>query len=199
MRNFVIAASLIVASPAWGQDANNEKTLVDGINEQLGQTAPSSTVLTPHGPSATIANTPSWGVIVRDPKGGLVDVFGSVDYKVTPTGAIEVPGYSLPEGASLEVVPQKEFIAASAEVKLDPLFQPLDKIPDAVTKATDYLATNLCAKKGRPSSLTLTVSVNASGSLFFATVGTEAGSEVSWDFADTCKRYGLEGDGIAFK
>lgn len=146
------------------------------------------------------ATLPSWGVVVRKNTGELLDVFGQVNYEITQTGHVEVPGYEAPPGSKLEVVPQSEYLSAvqSAGAALDPIFRPLSAIPDAVIGATDFLANRLCARKGRPSSMTLSLVVSASGSIFWATVGTEAGSEISWDLQDVCSRYGLEGDGISF-
>lgn len=174
------------------QETPSNRDLIDGLNralqaEQIG-TSPEPMLLNG-------ALEPQWGIVVENSEGEVVDVFGQVPYSVR-SGQVQVPGYDPPPGANLRVVPQHQLretsiVLASAE-DLDPDFAPITKLPGAVETATDYLATELCSAKGRPTQITLSLVVSASGNILFAQAGVEAGSEVMWDFpTDVCPRYGF--------
>ncbi|GAA5540438.1 hypothetical protein [Brucella sp. NBRC 113783] len=205
MKNVVFIAGLLIAATAQAGELKGQGNLVDGLNRHLqsAQQAPAAIdrpqeiVSDPTG-----APLPNWGIVVKGKDGKVLDVFGQVDYNVTNAGMVSVPGYKPPSGSTLQIVPQAQYISAMKQTAgegLSPMFQPLTAIPSVVTKATDYLANELCGRKGRPSTMNLSIVVSASGSILFATAGTEAGSEVGWEFGDVCKRYALEGDSIPFR
>lgn len=199
MKQVFLIAGLLITVTAQAQEG--EKSLVDGLNKHL-QSSQQVPAITEKLGGQQSAPLPNWGIVVKGKDGKVLDVFGQVDYNVTNAGMVSVPGYKPPSGSTLQIVPQAQYISAmkqTASEGLNPMFQPLTAIPSVVTKATDYLANELCGRKGRPSTMNLSIVVSASGSIFFATAGTEAGSEVGWEFGDVCKRYALEGDRIPFR
>ncbi|WGJ07493.1 hypothetical protein [Brucella intermedia] len=199
MKQVFLIAGLLITVTAQAQEG--EKSLVDGLNKHL-QSSQQVPAITEKLGGRQSAPLPNWGIVVKGKDGKVLDVFGQVDYNVTNAGMVSVPGYKPPSGSTLQIVPQAQYISAmkqTASEGLNPMFQPLTAIPSVVTKATDYLANELCGRKGRPSTMNLSIVVSASGSIFFATAGTEAGSEVGWEFGDVCKRYALEGDRIPFR
>lgn len=201
MKQVFLIAGLLITATAQAQEPKEQESLVEGLNKHL-QSSHQKPVVTEKLGGQQSAPLPNWGVVVKGKDGKVLDVFGQVDYNVTNAGMVSVPGYKPPSGSTLQIVPQAQYISAmkqTASEGLNPMFQPLTAIPSVVTKATDYLANELCGRKGRPSTMNLSIVVSASGSIFFATAGTEAGSEVGWEFGDVCKRYALEGDRIPFR
>lgn len=222
MRSLLVGAALLICVPAQAQEPTGSESLIERLNEAVGDAqsagpaeqgpviplptepedrAQPAPMVGPaelgslRAPAHT--NLPNWGVVVRDQSGDIVDVFGQIEYEVTSDGMVKVPGYTPPPGTSLEVVPTVALSVASED--LDSRFQPLSAIPGAVQVATEFLAQELCAKMGRPTGITLSLVVTASGSIGIVSGSTQAGSSVNWDFQDVCGRYGLEGEGIAFE
>lgn len=201
MKHVFLIAGLLLTATAQAQEPKGQESLVDGLNKHL-QSSQQAPVVTEKFGGKESAPLPNWGIVVKGKDGKVLDVFGQVDYNVTTAGMVSVPGYKPPSGSTLQIVPQAQYISAMKQTAgegLSPMFQPLTAIPSVVTKATDYLANELCGRKGRPSTMNLSIVVSASGSILFATAGTEAGSEVGWEFGDVCKRYALEGDSIPFR
>lgn len=185
MKWLTILAVIPFSTPVVGQESIDVPALVEGLNEHVGGWTDYTTDTDP----------PEWGVAIKNSRGETVDLFGQVPYSINPTGGVTIPGFRPPPDTYLELVPAREYaltaLALATAEDVDPTFGPITAIPSVVEKATDYLANSLCAMKGRPSSITLTIMVGASGSIFFAEASTEAGSEVMWDFAsDVCPRYG---------
>nr|DAF66374.1 MAG TPA: hypothetical protein [Caudoviricetes sp.] len=201
MKNVFLIAGLLITATAQAQEPKGQESLVDGLNKHLQSSQQAPAAIEKFGGQES-APLPNWGIVVKGKDGKVLDVFGQVDYNVTNAGMVSVPGYKPPSGSTLQIVPQAQYISAMKQTAgegLSPMFQPLTAIPSVVTKATDYLANELCGRKGRPTTMNLSIVVSASGSIFFATAGTEAGSEVGWEFGDVCKRYALEGDSIPFR
>lgn len=186
---FAVAGTAIVALaafPATSQEVDTNP-LIEGLNRHLSESAYSGLV------TAEYAMPPEWGIAIKGPSGEFLDVFGQVPYEISAQGEIFVPGYTPPQNSQLELVPAGEWtkvMAAVTSENVDPAFAPITNLPQIVGDATDYLAGELCAMKGRPSSITLILMIGASGNIFFAEASTDAGSEVTWDFAnDVCRRY----------
>lgn len=138
---------------------------------------------------------PDYGLILRDEEGNAMKTFGAVPYTTDTEGTIFVTGYEKPKGSTFQLVSQQEWIEATERLAAEmrsQFMKPIEMLPDIVTFATDYLAGRLCGNPSRPSTITLVLSVSATGGVVFMTAGTEAGSEVSWNFADVCVRQGLE-------
>lgn len=193
MRISSVLSLLLLATPAAAQETPTSTDIIKGLNDALREGQAEGVMATP----LSNVEIPQWGVVVKDRSGQTLDVFGQVPYDVRADGTIQVPGYHPPVGVSLELIPQREWALTSYTVvasagDVDPSFAPITKIPGAVESATDYLATSLCSMKGRPSQITLSLVVSATGGILFAEASAEAGSEVMWDFAnDVCPRYGF--------
>src|SRR5690554_6161496 len=158
-----ITLAVNVPAPALSQDASTIERLNAAIREANAS----------QNPSLELGQLPAWGVAVKDQRGEVVDLFGQVQYDVTPAGNVVVPGYVAPVNAKLEVVPQNELANLLASGKLQPQLQaqykPLADLPGAVGIATEFLANEFCGKKNRPSAVSLSLVAGAGGTLFFAT------------------------------
>ena len=178
-----------VSAPALSQDAS----MIDRLNASIRE------VSVGQKSALGLDHLPEWGVAVKDPSGEVVDLFGQVQYDVTPAGNVVVPGYVAPMNTQLEVVSQNEWAKLSTG-QLQPQYKPLTDLPGAVGKATDFLANEFCGKKNRPSIISLSLVAGVEGTIYFATAKTEVGSNVTWEFReDICPRYGLEGENIGFR
>lgn len=179
-----------VSAPALSQDAS----MIDRLNASIREASVDQKS------ALGLVHLPEWGVAVKDQSGEVVDLFGQVQYDVTPAGNVVVPGYVAPMNTKLEVVSQNEWAQITTSGQLQPQYKPLADLPGAVGKATEFLANEFCGKKNRPSIISLSLVAGVEGTIYFATAKTEVGSNVTWEFReDICPRYGLEGENIGFR
>jgi len=181
---------VLLANPAVAQEMQKNWYTLDGLNAALenGKSVAAPTI------SLITKDIPDWGILVKDREGKIIETFGQIDYSVSADGTILVPGYDQPEGTSVELASQQVWLEAAAKTEVAPIldrrFAPIEAIPTAVGTATEYLANKLCGMKGRPTEISLSLVVGASGGIFFAEVNTEAGSQVTWNFPDdVCPRF----------
>lgn len=129
-----------------------------------------------------------FGIVVLDTNGEAIEVFGESTPFEQSGEDIVIPGYTIPDGAKYQLVGSSAWngavsqIAAKSAAK-KPSNKSIIKAINVITDATDYIAQQLCAKKSRPTKLTL--NLNAGFELVF---NVSTGSEVEWDLEVICKR-----------
>lgn len=127
MRSLIVGAVLLISVPAQAQEPPDAESLIEGLNDAIrageqpqqlpgdqGDDAPVVPLPSePAGPSVALpadsapskqllpVELPNWAIVVRDQRGEVVDLFGQINYAVTASGEVEVPGYDSPPGTRL--------------------------------------------------------------------------------------------------
>ena len=134
--------------------------------------------------SGGIAPIPDFGIGVYDGQGQLIELFtGNTPYQIEGE-EIFVPGYTLPPGGTFETMGREGVKEAFA--KLEPAEPPggdIQKAVDTISRATDYIASELCSKPSRPTKLVLNLTAG-----FRLALTVETGSQVEWDLEIVCNR-----------
>lgn len=133
------------------------------------------------------ASPPQFGVVVYDADTNPVDVLGSNAPLVPDGNDINILGYKLPPGGSFRTVGAAGWTKAVADIaaqeeKAVPS-EGIQKAVNTVADATDYIATNLCKLKSRPTKLVLNLTAG-----FELVFSAQTGSEVEWDLEVVCLR-----------
>ena len=101
---------------------------------------------------------------------------------------IVVPGYSLPDGYSLERVGAKGWLAATGDLRTQ-VYQeagfgiPIDNAIDSVLAAGERIRSKFCKSPVRPTEWVMSFDTS-----FQLVVGAGAGTQVRWDLDEVCSR-----------
>lgn len=197
-----ILALFAFAGGAAAQNAPDMESLAQSINERLGVPKTSAksdlgwSALTGEGTESELLSLPQWGVAVKNRAGEIIDWFGQVEYAVSQGGELKLPGYTPPQGASLELIPASEYSALQkVSMNFGAALAPITEFPGAVAEAADVIASELCSSRGRPTEISLSLAVGAGGSIFVVEANTEASSQVTWNLPDDlCPNYSTDGE-----
>lgn len=130
-----------------------------------------------------------FGIVVKDQDGKAIEVFGESTPFERQGQGIYIPGYEIPKNANYELVGSAGWtkavseIATNVQIAKKPSNNSIVKAVDVITDATDYIAEQLCAKRSRPTKLTLYL--DAGFELVFS---ASSGSKIEWDLEVICDR-----------
>ncbi|TOE67006.1 hypothetical protein CGJ44_11155, partial [Vibrio parahaemolyticus] len=130
-----------------------------------------------------------FGIVVKDQDGKAIEVFGESTPFERQGQGIYIPGYDIPKNANYELVGSAGWtkavseIATNVQIAKKPSNNSIVKAVDVITDATDYIAEQLCAKRSRPTKLTLYL--DAGFELVFS---ASSGSKIEWDLEVICDR-----------
>lgn len=130
-------------------------------------------------------NAPEFGFVVNDPEGLPVDVFGGNTPFKTFNDTIEITGYNLPEGFTVNTVGTAGYVAAIEEIakRVEAPSDDVAKAVQTVKGASAYIVQELCSAVGRPTEITLNLTAG-----FQLAFSVETGSEFHWDLEVVCAR-----------
>jgi hypothetical protein len=135
--------------------------------------------------SHAIENAPEFGFVVYDAEGLPVDVFGANAPFQTMDNIIEITGYNLPEGYTVNTVGTAGYIEA-VSIIAQRVEAPSDDVENAVQTvkgASAYIVQELCSAVGRPTEITLNLTAG-----FKLAFSVETGSQFHWDLEVVCLR-----------
>lgn len=130
-------------------------------------------------------NAPEFGFVVYDSKGLPVDVIGGNAPFQTMGKAIEITGYNLPEGYTVNTVGKAGYIDAVTAIT-GRVAAPSDDVENAIRTvrgASAYIVQELCDAVGRPTEITLNLTAG-----FKLAFSVETGSKFHWDLEVVCLR-----------
>lgn len=130
-------------------------------------------------------NAPEFGFVVNDLEGMPVDVFGENTPYQTLKNRIEITGYNLPEGFTVNTVGTAGYVAAVEEIakRVEAPSNDVEIAVQTVKGASAYIVQELCSAVGRPTEITLNLTAG-----FQLAFSVETGSEFHWDLEVVCLR-----------
>lgn len=130
-------------------------------------------------------NAPEFGFVVNDAEGLPVDVFGGNTPFQTFENTIEITGYTLPEGFTVNTVGTAGYVAAVEEIakRVEAPSDDVEMAVQTVKGASAYIVQELCSAVGRPTEITLNLTAG-----FQLAFSVETGSEFHWDLEVVCLR-----------
>lgn len=132
-----------------------------------------------------VENAPEFGFVVNDAAGKPVDVFGGNAPFKTRDNMVEITGYNLPEGYTVNTVGTAGYIEAVSKIA-QLVDAPSDDVQNAVQTvkgASGYIVQELCSTVGRPTEITLNLTAG-----FKLAFSVETGSKFHWDLEVVCLR-----------
>lgn len=135
--------------------------------------------------SNAIENAPEFGFVVYDVMGQPVDVFsGDAPFK-TRDDTVEITGYNLPEGYTVNTVGTAGYIDAVSKIaqRVDAPSDDVESAVQTVKSASAYIVQELCSAVGRPTEITLNLTAG-----FKLAFSVETGSQFHWDLEVVCLR-----------
>jgi len=135
--------------------------------------------------SRAVENAPDFGFVVSNTEGLPVEVFGGNAPFQTMDNIVEITGYDLPEGYTVNMVGTAGYIEAVSMIA-QRVEAPSDDVENAVQTvkgASAYIVQELCSAVGRPTEITLNLTAG-----FKLAFTVETGSQFHWDLEVVCLR-----------
>lgn len=135
--------------------------------------------------SHTIENAPEFSFVISDPDGQPVDIISGDAPFSTLGNKIEITGYELPDGFTVNTVGKAGYLDAVSDIA-QRVEAPSDDVAEAVQTvkgASAYIVQELCSAAGRPTEITLNLTAG-----FQLVFGVETGSAFHWDLEVVCSR-----------
>lgn len=135
--------------------------------------------------SNAVDNAPEFGFVVYDAKGNPVDIFGENTPFKTVDDMVEITGYKLPEGYSVNTVGKAGYIEAVSKIAqlVDAPSDDVESAVQTVKGAGAYIVQELCRTVGRPTEITLNLTAG-----FKLAFNIETGTKFHWDLELVCLR-----------
>ena len=135
--------------------------------------------------AAATAQPQDFGIVAFDAERNVLDVFGSSTPSIPMGDSLAIPGYQLPAGGTFEVVGAAGYVEAVTQIAAaPPVTESVKNVIDKVVGSADYIASSLCAVKGRPTKVVL--SLDAGLNWVF---NASTGSAFTWDLVEVCPRF----------
>ena len=159
-------------------------TVTDEANPEMGKML-TEKALDTDWVSHAIENAPEFGFVVYDAEGLPVDVFSGNAPFQTMNNTVEITGYNLPEGYTLNTVGTAGYIEAVSIIaqRVDAPSDDVENAVQTVQGASAYIVQELCSAVGRPTEITLNLTAG-----FKLAFTVETGSQFHWDLEVVCLR-----------
>lgn len=136
-----------------------------------------------------IRTAPEFGFVVYNPEGIAWDIIGKdVPHKISDD-MIDISGYRLPAGYTVNTVGKLQYIDAVAQVaatrQVSAPSEDMERTVQLIKAAGDYIKQELCSFEARPTEITLNLTAG-----FKLVFGLETGSSFFWDLEAACNRQG---------
>ena len=134
-----------------------------------------------------IRTAPDFGFVVYDTEGSAWDILsGDVPYQTLGSG-IDIIGYHLPQGYTVNTVGKPRYVDAVIEIaqerQVGAPSNDIEKAVQIVKSAGDYIMQELCTSAGRPTEIALNLTAG-----FRLVFDVETGSKFTWDLEVVCNR-----------